>query len=132
VEKIYHALAAVHQSPRETRWTVENRIVRGEPRFRMKIVPGAANACSHIQLVEVKDNRGLFRLQPVTGKTHQLRLHMSGLGFGIINDRVYPDLEPERNDDFDRPLQLLAREIRFHDPVTGADRKFRSERELAW
>jgi tRNA pseudouridine32 synthase/23S rRNA pseudouridine746 synthase len=132
VEKIYHALAEVHQPPLENRWTVENRIVRGEPRFRMKIVPGAVNARSHIQMLEMKHNRGLFRLQPVTGKTHQLRLHMSGLGFGIINDRVYPDLQPERDDDFDRPLQLLAREIRFHDPVTGTDREFRSGRELLW
>jgi tRNA pseudouridine32 synthase/23S rRNA pseudouridine746 synthase len=132
VEKIYRALAEVNQPPRENQWTVENRIVRGEPRFRMKIVPGAVNARSHIQLLEVKHNQGLFRLQPVTGKTHQLRLHLSSLGFGIINDRVYPDLQPERDDDFGRPLQLLAREIRFHDPVTGTDRKFRSERELAW
>lgn len=130
VEKIYHALAEVNQPPRENQWTVENRIVRGEPRFRMKAVAGIVNARSHIQLLEVKGNRGLFRLQPVTGKTHQLRLHMSGLGFGIINDRVYPDLQPERDDDFDRPLQLLAREIRFHDPVAGTDREFRSEREL--
>jgi len=130
VEKIYHALAEVDQPPRENRWTVENRIVRGEPRFRMKIALGDANACSHIQLVEVKDNRGLFHLQPITGKTHQLRLHMCGLGYGIINDRVYPDLQPERSDDFDQPLQLLASEIRLHDPVTGADRRFRSEREL--
>jgi tRNA pseudouridine32 synthase/23S rRNA pseudouridine746 synthase len=132
VEKIYHALAEVNQPPPETQWTVENRIVRGEPRFRMKIVPGAFNARSHIRLLEVKHNRGLFRLQPVTGKTHQLRLHMCGLGYGIINDRVYPELQPERDDDFERPLQLLAREIRFHDPVTGADREFRSGRELAW
>ena len=132
VEKIYRALAEVNQPPRENQWTVENRIVRGEPRFRMKIVPGTVNARSHIQLLEVKHNQGLFRLQPVTGKTHQLRLHLSGLGFGIINDRVYPELLPERDDDFDRPLQLLAGEIRFHDPVTGADRGFRSERELAW
>jgi tRNA pseudouridine32 synthase/23S rRNA pseudouridine746 synthase len=132
VEKIYLALAELQQPPRENRWTVENRIVRGEPRFRMKIVPGTVNARSHIQLLEVKHNQGLFRLQPVTGKTHQLRLHLSSLGFGIINDRVYPDLQPERDDDFGRPLQLLAREIRFHDPVTGTDRKFRSERELAW
>ncbi|MHB1142675.1 MAG: pseudouridine synthase [Sulfuricaulis sp.] len=131
-EKIYHALAEVNQPPRETRWTVENRIVRGEPRFRMQTVPGTVNARSHIRLLEVKLNRGLFRLQPVTGKTHQLRLHMSGLGFGIVNDRVYPELQPERDDDFERPLQLLAGEIRFHDPVTGADREFRSERELAW
>jgi tRNA pseudouridine32 synthase/23S rRNA pseudouridine746 synthase len=132
VEKIYHALAEVNQPPPETQWTVENRIVRGEPRFRMKIVPGAFNARSHIRLLEVKPNRGLFRLQPVTGKTHQLRLHMCGLGYGIINDRVYPELQPERDDDFNQPLQLLAKMIRFHDPVSGQDREFRSGRELAW
>lgn len=132
VEKIYHALAEVKQPPRENHWTVENRIVRGSPRFRMKTVPGVANARSHIQLREVKANRGLFHLQPVTGKTHQLRLHMSALGFGIINDRVYPELQPERDDDFDRPLQLLAKEIRFHDPVAGTDREFQAEPELLW
>lgn len=132
VEKTYHALAEVNQPPRENQWTVENRIVRGEPRFRMKTVAGVANSCSRIQLREVKGNRGLFRLQPVTGKTHQLRLHMSGLGFRIINDRVYPDLQPERDDDFDQPLQLLAKQVRFHDPVSGQDREFRSGRELLW
>ena len=132
MEKTYRALAEVNQPPRENQWTVENRIVRGEPRFRMKTIPGVANACSHIQFLEVKGNRGLFSLQPVTGKTHQLRLHMSGLGFRIVNDRVYPDLQPERDDDFDQPLQLLAKMVRFHDPVSGQDREFRSERELLW
>ena len=132
VEKTYHALAEVNQPPRETRWTVENRIVRGEPRFQMKTVAGVANTCSHIQLLEVKGHRGFFSLQPVTGKTHQLRLHMSGLGFKIINDRVYPDLQPERDDDFDQPLQLLAERIRFHDPVAGHGREFRSEQRLIW
>lgn len=132
VEKTYRALAEVNQPPRENQWTVENRIVRGEPRFRMKTVPGIANARSHIQLREVKGNRGLFSLQPVTGKTHQLRLHMSGLGFRIVNDRVYPDLQPERDDDFDQPLQLLAKRVRFLDPVAGKDREFHSERELLW
>jgi tRNA pseudouridine32 synthase/23S rRNA pseudouridine746 synthase len=132
VEKIYHALAEINQPPRENQWTVENRIVRGEPRFRMKTIPGIVNARSHIQLLEVKGNRGLFSLQPVTGKTHQLRLHMSGLGFRIINDRVYPDLQPERDDDFSQPLQLLAKRVRFHDPVSGQDREFQSERELLW
>ncbi len=132
VEKTYRALAEVNEPPRENQWTVENRIVRGEPQFRMITVPGVANACSHIQLLEVKGDRGLFSLQPVTGKTHQLRLHMSGLGFRIINDRVYPDLQPERNDDFDQPLQLLAKMVRFHDPVSGQDREFRSEQGLPW
>ncbi len=132
VEKTYHALAEVNQPPPENQWTVENRIVRGEPRFRMKTAPGVANARSHILLLELKGNRGFFRLQPVTGKTHQLRLHMSGLGFGIINDRVYPDLQPERDDDFTKPLQLLARQIRFRDPISGKNREFQSRRELSW
>ena len=132
VEKTYHALAEVNQPPRENQWTVENRIVRGEPRFRMKTVPGTANARSRIQLLEVKGNRGLFSLQPVTGKTHQLRLHMSGLGFRIINDRVYPDLQPERADDFGQPLQLLAKRVRLHDPVSGQHREFQSGRVLLW
>ena len=132
VEKTYHALAEVNQPPSENQWIVENRIVRGEPRFRMKTVPGVTNARSHIQLLEVKGERGLFSLQPVTGKTHQLRLHMSGLGFGIINDRVYPDLQPQTVDDFNQPLQLLAKQVRFRDPVSGQDREFRSDRELMW
>jgi tRNA pseudouridine32 synthase/23S rRNA pseudouridine746 synthase len=132
VEKTYHAQAEVNQTPRENQWTVANRIVRGEPAFRMKTVPGIVNACSHIQLLEVKGNRGLFSLQPVTGKTHQLRLHLSGLGFRIINDRVYPELQPQTEDDFGQPLQLLAKRIRFHDPVSGQDREFRSKREILW
>ncbi len=132
VEKTYLALAEVNRPPREHRWMVENRIVRGEPRFRMTTVPGVANARSHIQLVEIKGNRGCFSLQPVTGKTHQLRLHLSGLGFGVINDRVYPVLQPQTDDDFARPLQLLAKMIRFHDPVSKKEMEFRSERELLW
>jgi tRNA pseudouridine32 synthase/23S rRNA pseudouridine746 synthase len=132
VEKTYHALAQVNRPPQEINWTVENRIVRGEPRFRMTTVPGVINARSHIQLLEIKGHRGLFSLQPVTGKTHQLRLHLSGLGFSIINDRVYPELQPQTDDDFAQPLQLLAKMIRFHDPVSNKDMEFRSERELPW
>lgn len=132
ITKTYHAIAGVNQPPQGDLWIVQNRIVRGEPRFRMKTVTGVVNAESHIHLLKVKGNRGWFRLNPVTGKTHQLRLHMSGLGFRIINDRVYPDLQPERDDDFDKPLQLLAKQVRFHDPISGKDLGFRSEREMRW
>jgi tRNA pseudouridine32 synthase / 23S rRNA pseudouridine746 synthase len=73
-----------------------------------------------------------FELTPITGKKHQLRLHMSGLGFGIINDRYYPDLRPEGNDDFDNPLQLIAKDLQFLDPITGRRMEFHSERNLLW
>jgi tRNA pseudouridine32 synthase/23S rRNA pseudouridine746 synthase len=132
IEKTYYAMAHVPHPPREREWTLETRIVRGTPSFRMHTVPGAVNARTHIQLTETNGCRALFRLRPITGKTHQLRLHMSGLGFPIINDRMYPDLQPKRDDDFNQPLKLLATEVRFQDPVCGTDRVFQSRRELAW
>lgn len=132
VEKIYQALSACPPTQEKASWDVKNRIERGEPWFRMKTAPGRINARSAINLVEVKGERARFTLQPRTGKTHQLRIHMSGLGFGILNDRYYPELQTEREDNFDTPLQLVARIIRFKDPLCGSSREFISERELLW
>ncbi len=130
ITKTYHAIAEVNQPPQADHWIVQNRIIRGEPRFRMQAVAGDVNSVSHIHLLKVQGNRGQFRLHPVTGKTHQLRVHLSGLGFNIINDRRYPDLLAEQNDAFDQPLQLLARQITFRDPLTGKTGEFSSEQAL--
>ena len=132
VEKTYHALSACHPLQKTASWDVNNRIERGEPGFRMKTAPGGVNARSAINLVEVKGETARFTLQPRTGKTHQLRLHMSGLGFGILNDRYYPELQAESEDNFDTPLQLVAQMLRFRDPLSGRNREFTSERELLW
>jgi tRNA pseudouridine32 synthase/23S rRNA pseudouridine746 synthase len=132
VEKTYQALAACQPLQETASWDVSNRIVRGEPGFRMKTAAGSVNARSAINLVEVKGDTARFTLQPRTGKTHQLRLHMSGLGFGILNDRYYPELQAEKEDNFDTPLQLVAQMLRFRDPLNGRNREFTSERELLW
>ena len=130
VEKTYQALSACLPTQETASWEVGNRIERGEPWFRMKTAPGRENARSVINLVEVKGERARFVLQPLTGKTHQLRIHMSGLGFRILNDRYYPELEAEREDNFETPLQLVAHMLRFKDPLSGINREFTSEREL--
>lgn len=101
------------------KWTVKNRIVRAEPSFTMKMVEGEANSHSDIALIEVKGDLGLFKLSPITGKTHQLRLHMLSLDMPILNDRLYPTLLDKSEDDFAHPLQLLAQQIQFFDPLTG-------------
>lgn len=100
-------------------WTVKNRIVKGEPSFTMQISDGEANSHSHIELIDVKGEFGLFRLSPITGKTHQLRLHMHSLGMPLVNDRLYPTLLDRCDDNFNQPLQLLAQQLKFTDPVTG-------------
>jgi tRNA pseudouridine32 synthase/23S rRNA pseudouridine746 synthase len=132
VKKTYLALSACVPAQSENSWNIENRIERGVPWFRMRTSPGAVNARSAIHLTGIKGMQARFILHPHTGKTHQLRIHMSGIGFGILNDRYYPELQDERDDDFATPLQLVAKELRFSDPRTGRVREFSSERELLW
>lgn len=130
VDKSYQALAEYGHGAEKRDWTVENRIVKGEPWFRMMTAPGEPNSRSKIRLLDVNGTIARFDLFPITGKTHQLRIHMSGLGFRILNDRYYPDLQPEQADDFEKPLRLVAKSVRFRDPVSGNNMEFCSEREL--
>ncbi len=138
VKKSYNAIASIaantetdpKRQPKE--WMIENRIVQGNPGFRMSISAGEINARTRIKCVAIKDGKGLFHLYPLTGKTHQLRLHMSGLGMPILNERYYPELQPESADDFKRPLQLLAKRLEFVDPITAETKTFSSLIDLAW
>ncbi len=130
VTKSYEAVTRYAEYHGGTKWQVENRLEKGEPWFRMKITPGKPNAVSKISLVRSKKGRALFRLNPVTGKKHQLRLHLCGLGFPILNDRYYPNLLPKRKMAFTNPLQLLAKRIQFRDPVSRKPVTYESERRL--
>lgn len=130
VRKTYAAVACFPGDSGQTEWLVENRIEAGEPWFRMRIRTGTVNARSHIRLVQVKGRLAVFELQPHTGKKHQLRLHLSGLGFPILHDRCYPTLQEKRQDDFSRPLQLLSQKIEFRDPLSGKEMLFETTRSL--
>lgn len=61
----------------------------------------------------------LYQLIPSTGRKHQLRVHCAAVGIPIINDKLYPEVQPYREDDFSSPLQLVARSIYFRYPLTG-------------
>jgi tRNA pseudouridine32 synthase/23S rRNA pseudouridine746 synthase len=106
-------------------------MVDGTPFFRMQEEEGEPNSET---LVDVIGNRGdamLYRLEPHTGRKHQLRVHMASLGAPILNDAFYPVALPCKGDDFSRPLKLLARSIAFRDPLSGQQRRFDSARVLA-
>lgn len=110
---------------------VRSRIVKSRTYLLAQEVEGPANTHTTVSLLDERAGRGLYRLQPHTGKTHQLRLHMASLGLGIINDLFYPVLHPQAPDDYARPLQLLAHSIAFTDPVDGTERTYASRLALA-
>ena len=109
-----------------------SRIERGDPFFLSCEVPGQSNAHTIIDVLEQQHGIWRYRLNPVSGKKHQLRLHMAALGAPICNDAFYPVVDDELADDYQRPLQLLAHEIRFTDPLRGEPRHFVSQQQLLW
>lgn len=139
VVKVYEALAPTLRGL-DFPLTRRSRIVTGEPFFRMKEVEGKPNSETHVDVLQSpkKPFAGdgklngvtLYRLNPISGRKHQLRLHLSALGIPIVNDRLYPDRSFVDEDDFSKPLKLLARSVSFVDPLTGQKRYFESGRKL--
>lgn len=106
---------------------LKSRLVEDEPFFfRQREEAGPPNSETHVDVLEVQGGRARYALSPVTGKKHQLRVHMNSLGLPILNDRIYPPVAVTPEDDFRFPLQLLARSIAFTDPLTGRPRRFES------
>lgn len=129
VDKRYEALAP-SLDPQGFPLTRRSRLAPGEPFVRMREVSGAPNTETAIELAQNHGALSLYRLRPLTGKKHQLRVHMAALGAPILNDPLYPESRLDAPDDFSRPLKLLARSIGFTDPLTGSARYFESARTL--
>jgi tRNA pseudouridine32 synthase/23S rRNA pseudouridine746 synthase len=119
---------------------VRNRMTKSRSYLLAEVIDGEPNAETRIELLKTYDagtpasgpaRRGLYRLEPHSGKTHQLRVHMASLGLGIVNDAFYPDLLDKAPDNYTRPLQLLARGIRFVDPITNEPVEYRSRLQLS-
>ena len=130
VTKHYEAIATWRQ---DLTWPItrKSRIVEDEPFFRQREVPGQPNSETYMDVIEKNGGLARYALSPVTGKKHQLRVHMNALGLPILNDRMYPPVVDTPDDDYSLPLQLLAKSITFTDPVAGQARSFQSQRTLA-
>lgn len=111
--------------------TRQSRIVEAHHFMLQHEVSGPVNAITQVDVLEVRGALARYALTPVTGKRHQLRVHMAALGLPIVGDGLYPTLTPEGQVDYRNPLQLLAKSISFTDPVTGEQRCFESRRQLS-
>lgn len=136
IQKTYRAVAPVRPGL-DFPLVVRSRMVKSRTYLLAEEVPGEPNAETRIELMDTRMDAatgrqlGLYDLQPHTGKTHQLRVHLASAGIGILNDPFYPVLEEQAPDDYSRPLQLLAHSISFTDPLTGAPTRYFSELRLS-
>jgi len=157
VQKEYECVSAAEPAPGypavDFPVVVRNRMTKSRSYLLAEVVDGEPNAETRIERLETFDGGApagangtgatdtpaggtgqrlaRYRLEPHTGKTHQLRVHMASLGLGIVNDAFYPDLLDKAPDDYGKPLQLLARGIRFIDPISGKPVEYRSSLELS-
>ncbi|WP_342624821.1 pseudouridine synthase [Pseudomonas alkylphenolica] len=130
IDKRYQAIAqALPQL--EFPLTHKSRMVSGEPFFRMQEVEGQSNSETLAEVLEKHGELWRYGLSPITGKTHQLRVHMTALGASICNDPFYPQVRQDQ-DDYSKPLKLLAQSLRFKDPLSGEERFFESRLTLDW
>jgi tRNA pseudouridine32 synthase/23S rRNA pseudouridine746 synthase len=134
MHKTYEAIA-----PATDAWTWphtrRSRIVEHPTDFyRMNEVAGEPNSETRIDVLERCGDWARYALEPVTGKRHQLRVHMNALGLPIVGDQLYPTVlhGPDEEEDFSVPLRLLAKGMAFTDPVTGENRQFESGLSLDW
>lgn len=120
VDRVYEAVAptqtdsAVHFPLRYS-----SRLEQPNDQLAIQEVVGEPNSHTDISVLRTEGGLSLYQLQPLTGRKHQLRVHLNALGTPIVNDRYYParPSEPEP-DDYTKPLQLVARRLAFVDPIT--------------
>lgn len=140
VSKTYQAIApAVEQLVTSAPIVWQNRIEKVPGEFQAKVVEGLPNAVTTLTGVQpmkgaeletiqrkhgTREKLGKYTLQPLTGKTHQLRLHMWLAGAPILGDNAYPEPQPAGEENFDVPLELRATSLEFTDPFTGKPRAF--------
>jgi tRNA pseudouridine32 synthase / 23S rRNA pseudouridine746 synthase len=129
IEKIYEAIA-----PTSARLTFpmryESRIEVSAAFMQMHEVDGVPNSCTQIECIQTQGAWSKYRINLETGKKHQIRIHFSALGIPIMNDQIYPVLQPADSDNYQKPLQLLAKSVKFIDPISGKERVFQSQRTL--
>jgi 23S rRNA-/tRNA-specific pseudouridylate synthase len=93
VRKSYYAL--VMGSPSENTFTVDRPVFRKKGFvFDSGEAPGALDAITHFEVVQRYEHSSLVRCLPVTGRTHQIRLHLRDVGCPIAGDLVYQTNHP--------------------------------------
>ncbi|MFL6179929.1 MAG: RluA family pseudouridine synthase [Actinomycetes bacterium] len=126
VEKVYHAVVQGHPDP--SRGTIDAPIGR-HPKddWRWAVVADGKDSVTHYQTLEAFPAASLLRVDLETGRTHQIRVHLSAIRHPCIGDLTY-GADPTLASRLRLARQWLhARELAFDHPRTGERMHFTSE-----
>ncbi|MGV8074241.1 MAG: RluA family pseudouridine synthase [Syntrophobacteraceae bacterium] len=118
-------LAWIDGNPAVDSWVSRDDIGRKGGRYRT--VPGGQgkSAETAFRVLYVEENRSLIWARPKTGRTHQIRLHLSAMGHPVIGDRLYGTNPSKR-------LYLHAYRIKLPHPVDGCELTITAPAPLDW
>ena len=91
-------------------------------RKRMAVVTLGREARTEYQVIKYTGNYTLLEVMPETGRTHQIRVHLSAIGYPVVGDPVYGVRSPHLSRQF-----LHACRLGFKLPSTGEYVEFKSE-----
>lgn len=113
VEKVYEAIVKGVLSPPEGR--IDKPIARSATnRKKFAVSETGKQAITVYRTMDSRNDTTLVQLFPMTGRTHQLRVHLSSIGHPIIGDRIY-----SRKSHAVEYIALVAKELRIAHPLTG-------------
>jgi RluA family pseudouridine synthase len=96
-EMIKTYLAVVRGQPRQSTWTCHARLAPDPRQFgRVKVDPRhGKEAETEFKVLQSARGRSLVEASPVTGRTHQIRVHLMVAGHPVVGDRLYGDAREE-------------------------------------
>jgi len=133
IQKQYLAVVSVINHPKEKKWEIKNQLVRAQKKknifasteaLRKQGLPApneGSFAHSRFEILETKGNLALVRAEPVTGRTHQLRVHLSEYGMPIVGDRTYGRDALQRVSTESTRLMLHAQRLTFRHPTENRE-----------
>lgn len=123
IKKTYIAL--VHGVIKENNATIDMPIARSKKdRKKMAVDRDGKNAITHFKVLKRTEKYTLLEVQIETGRTHQIRVHLSEIGYPIIGDYTYSNGKNR----FDVEGQMLhAYKIKFKHPTTNEEVEYTAE-----
>ncbi|WP_018582395.1 pseudouridine synthase [Corynebacterium pilosum] len=136
VHKLYEAVAEYRPISVPTSW--EHHIYKEHGIDEAQLLDEPPNSFTNLLDVEPIDPAPFavhgvtaplarYVLEPITGRTHQLRVQMKAAGVPILGDPIYHTRVPFGQDDFEVPMRLKSVELSFRDPLSGQPRTFTTD-----